>query len=208
MGDLTQGVKLYAIDDWHQLLNARSNSDPTLRIKITDFFNSDILEGVRISVHHPQYGILFATVQLSAGRLVNYDLSSRLTPEQVLTALKQFGFDIRFNSNPRLNKETIAFLTGAKAAGYTHVRWAIKKHSGNKYSTVGNCVYTGCVQNHQRVVLCFNENKRPEFLSQYIKPIKNFGGDVMVVSPNNNPNLDFSWLTFPMYIDSVLTDNL
>lgn len=200
---------LYAIDDWHQLPNAKSNTDPTLKIKVTDFVNSDVFQGVRVQVIHPQYGVLLSFMSNATGRLVSYDKNAFLTTNQILLALKQFGFDIRFKENVAVNPATFQFLQGAKEAGYTHVRWAIKYHTINQPKTMtGNCLALECARKHQRIVICFNENRRPELLNQYIPPIKEFGGDIMEVSPDRNRNLDFSWLDVPMHIDSVLTDNM
>ena len=66
----------YAIDDWHQLPNATSNTDPNLKIQVSDFINSDIFQGVRIQVMHPQYGVLFSCITQVSGRLVSWDSDS------------------------------------------------------------------------------------------------------------------------------------
>lgn len=200
----------YAISDWHQLPNARSNTDPTLKIRVTDFVNSDILQGTRIQVTHPQYGVLLSFMVNLSGRIVSSISDIEITTDIILAALSEFGFDVQFNNSPKLNEATQVFLQGALNSGYTHIRWAIKKHlpipSGQ--SSKGNCTHDPCTGRKERIVICFNESKRPDFLKQYIEPIENFGGDVMEVSPDRNPRLDFSWLDFPMHIKSVLTDNL
>lgn len=198
----------YAIDNWHQLPNAVSNTDPTLRIRVSDFINSDIFQGVRIQVTHPQYGILFSCITNTSGRLVSWNPESGLTTSQILSALRQLGFDVIFKQNPQINSATREFLEGALASGYTHIRWAIKKRDSNRRTEAVGSNYHWCLGHRERVVVCFNENKRPGFLKQYIEPIENFGGDIMEVSPNKNPKLDFSWLDIPVHIDSVLTDNL
>lgn len=43
-------------------------------------------------------------------------------------------------------------------------------------------------------------------MNQFIKPIRNFGGDVMVADLAKNPALDFTWLCVPMNIQSVLQE--
>jgi hypothetical protein len=187
--------RYYAIDDYHQLANARSNSDPTLRIVVTDFVNSDILEGVRIQVVHPQYAVLFACLANATGRLTSYSPQSCLEPDEILRALKQLGFDVRFNTTVALNEATAAFLAGAQATGYTHVRRA---------SVIVSETARG--KTTRPIIICFNEDKRPDYLNQYIPPMKLIGGDVMRVSPDSNNQLDFSWLDFPMHIGSVLSD--
>ena len=75
-----------------------------------------------------------------------------------------------------------------------------------------NIVYGGkyitkqIIEAHTRVVICFDENKHPDYMNQFIKPIRNFGGDVMVSDLAKNPALDFTWLCVPMNIQSVLQE--
>lgn len=199
----------YAIDDWHQAANAKSNLDPTLKIKITDFSASDILAGIRLQVWHPQYGILFSCLPVVYGRLITEDDNAGLTTNQILAALRQLGFDIQFKEARTVNLATLSYLQSAMKSGYTHVRWAIKKHVPMTYRAViaGNCDQPRCAGRSERIVICFNENKRPELLKQVIPPIVNFGGDIMQVSPDKNPNLDFSWLDVPVQIQSVLDNH-
>lgn len=200
--------KYYAIDNWRQAANATSNVDPSLRIRYTQFCNSHIIEGGRLQVVHPEYGILFACLVNATGSLVDYDADAFLNTESILLALRQLGFDIRFKINPKINADTRQFLESALQLGYTSVRWAIKKHLIQTNSKVytGNCIHKGCVEGHVRVVICFDSNKRPEFLNQYIAPIKNFGGDILEVDFSKNPHLDFSWLLLPMDIESILRE--
>lgn len=200
----------YAIDDWHQLPGARSNTDPTMRIKVTDFVHSDILEGLRIQVHHPQYGILFSCLVNTNGRLTSWDQAAFLTTPQILIALKQLGFVIFFKERPKLNLETRKFLESCLITGYTDIRWAIRGRSQHiAYTSEGNDFKRIKPGIKERIIICFNEDKRPELLEQCIKPIKEFNGDVMQVSPNENKKLDFSWLSFdmPVHIKNILKES-
>lgn len=187
-------MNLYAIDNWHQLPNARSNADPNLRIVVTDFVNSDVIQGVRIQVRHPVYGVLFAATVNSSGRLVSYSPESELSPAAVLTAIKHFGFDVTFKVNIALNTATKDFLQGALAVGYTHVR------RGTQLLTE-----SGMIQ-QRPIIFCFNEATRPEYTQQVIKPLHVFNDVMLVQGEGIGPEstLDFSWLDFPMHIRSVL----
>lgn len=200
--------KYYAIDNWRQATNAVSNIDPTLKIRYTQFVNSHILEGGRLQVTHPEYGILFACLVSVSGSLVDYDSNAFLDTESILLALRQLGFDIQFKTQPRVNQTTREFLQSAQQLGYTSIRWALKKHKVQTNSKIytGNCIHKGCAERTTRVVICFDSNKRPEFLNQYIAPIKNFGGDILEVDFVKNVGLDFSWLIFPMDIESILRE--
>lgn len=192
--------KHYAIDNWHQAVNALSNTDPTLRIRVTDFVSSSILQGVRLEVVHPQYGILFACLTQATGRLVAADSAIGLTTTQIIAALTQLGFSIRFKDTIQVDEPTREYLVAARAAGYTHARWAPIRIK----STIQPATWVTVDR-----VICFNENKNPELLVQYIRPLTlktNTQWAVMIVSPDNNPRLDFSWLTLPMEIDSVLNN--
>ena len=59
--------KYYAIDNWRQATNCVSNVDKSLKIRYTQFVNSDLLEGARIQVVHPEYGVVFAPMTAASG---------------------------------------------------------------------------------------------------------------------------------------------
>lgn len=199
-------TRYYAIDNWQQATNCISNTDSSLKIRYTQFVNSHILEGGRIQVVHPEFGVVFAAFTEASGTFVDYDSDAFLSTPEILKGLRQLGFDIRFKTNPKLNSATLTYLQSAVNLGYTTVRWCIKKHKVQSNSTVltGNCRVKGCMERHTHVVVLFDENKTPELLRQYPPPIKNFGGDIMVVDIAKNPALDFSWLILPMNIQSIL----
>lgn len=198
--------KYYAIDNWRQATNCVSNIDPSLKIRYTQFVNSHILEGGRIQVVHPEFGVVFAAFTAASGTLVDYDADAFLSTPEILKGLRQLGFDIRFKTNPQINAATLEYLRAALELGYTTVRWCIKKHKRqtNSMEYTGNCRIRGCAEAHTHVVVLFDENKTPELLRQYPPPIKNFGGDIMEVDMAKNTALDFSWLITPMNIQSIL----
>lgn len=198
--------KYYAIDNWRQATNCVSNIDASLKIRYTQFVNSHILEGGRIQVTHPAYGVVFAAFTSASGALVSYDEDAFLNTREILKALRQLGFDIRFKTNPVINAATLEYLKAAIALGYTTVRWCIKKHKVQSNSTMltGNCRVKGCMERHTHIVVLFDENKTPELLKQYPPPIKNFAGDIMEVDTDKNTSLDFSWLSMPMNLQSII----
>lgn len=198
--------KYYAIDNWRQATNCVSNIDSSLKIRYTQFTNSHVLEGGRIQVIHPAYGVVFCAFTFASGDLVSYDPDAFLNTKEILKGLRQLGFDIRFKTNPVINAATLDYLRAALELGYTTVRWCIKKHKVQSNSTVltGNCRIKGCLERHTHVVVLFDENKTPELMKQYPPPIKNFGGDIMIVDTDKNTSLDFSWLNLPMNIQSIL----
>lgn len=197
---------LYAIDNWRQATNCVSNVDKSLKIRYTQFVNSDLLEGARIQVVHPEYGVVFAAMTVASGSEVDYDSDAFLDTPTILKGLRQWGFDIRFKTNPVINQATLEYLKAALALGYTTVRWVIKKHKIQVDNTCfrGNCRKHGCAEGRTHVVVLFDENKCPELLRQYPPPIKNFGGDIMEVDMAKNTALDFTWLNLPMNIQSIL----
>lgn len=198
--------KYYAIDNWRQATNCVSNIDSSLKIRYTQFVNSHVLEGGRIQVVHPEFGVVFAAFTSATGTLVDYDPDAFLDTSTILKALRQLGFDIRFKINPQINAETLAYLKSAITLGYTSVRWCIKKHKKQFNSVIldGNCRKKDCREGHTAIVVLFDENRTPELLRQYPPPIKNFSGDIMEVDFVKNPRLDFSWLILPMNIQSIL----
>ena len=88
--------KYYAIDNWRQACNATSNTDPTLKIKYTQFVNNACLEGGRIQVVHPEFGVVFSCFTQASGTMVDYDPNAFLDTPSILLALRQLGFDIKF----------------------------------------------------------------------------------------------------------------
>lgn len=198
--------KRYAISNWRQATNCVSNIDPSLRIRYTQFVNSYIIEGERIQVVHPEYGVLFSALIQVSGTMTDYDADAFLSTPEILKALRQLGFDIRFKVNPVINAATLEYLKSAVTLGYTSVRWCVKKHKKQTNAQVitGNCRHPLCREGHTHVVVLFDENRTPELLNQYPPPIKNFGGDIMVVDLAKNTALDFSWLILPMNIQSII----
>ena len=200
--------KYYAIDNWRQACNATSNTDPTLKIKYTQFVNNACLEGGRIQVVHPEFGVVFSCFTQASGTMVDYDPNAFLDTPSILLALRQLGFDIKFKVNPVINSATRQYLQSAWNMGYTSIRWAVKQYPRKTDATVygDKYIHKEIIEAHTRVVICFDENKRPDYMNQFIQPIKNFSGDVMVVDLAKDPSLDFSWLCVPMNIQSILTE--
>lgn len=198
--------KIYAIDNWRQATNCISNIDTSLKIRYTQFVNSHILEGGRIQVVHPEFGVVFAALTSASGTLVDYDKDAFLDTKAILRALKQLGFDIRFKDNPKLNEATLLYLKSAVTLGYTSIRWCIKKHKKSHHVNCfdGNCRLRRCGQGHKHVVVLFDENKTPELLNQYAPILENFGGDIMEVDLAKNTALDFAWLNLPMNLQSII----
>ena len=200
--------KYYAIDNWRQACNATSNTDPTLKIKYTQFVNNACLEGGRLQVVHPEFGVVFSCFTQASGTMVDYDPNAFLDTPSILLALRQLGFDIKFKVNPVINSATRQYLQSAWNMGYTSIRWAIKQYPRKTDATVygDKYIHKEIIEAHTRVVICFDENKRPDYMNQFIQPIKNFSGDVMVVDLTKDPSLDFSWLSVPMNIQSILQE--
>ena len=200
--------KYYAIDNWRQACNATSNTDPTLKIRYTQFVNNACLEGGRLQVVHPEFGVVFSCFTQASGTLVDYDPNAFLDTPSILLALRQLGFDIKFKVNPVINSATRQYLQSAWNMGYTSIRWAIKQYPRKTDATVygDKYIHKEIIEASTRVVICFDENKRPDYMNQFIQPIKNFSGDVMVVDLAKDPSLDFSWLCVPMNIQSVLQE--
>lgn len=188
---------VYAIDDWHQLGNARSNTDPSLRIMITDFVNSDILEGIRISVIHPQYGVLYAVMPESTGRISAYKTETGLTKEQILKGLLQFGFDIIFKPDFTITFETRQALEAAQTVGNTHVRPVSLIYFDKRPGWAGHYKHT------KNCVIAFNATRHPEFTIQYIPPLPANTPEILIMPTGEGIN--YLWLDRPMEIESVLT---
>jgi len=183
---------IYAIDDWHQLVNARSNTAPELRIIVTDFVNSDLLRGVRISIIDPMHGVLAALMPEATGRYVGFGQCGGPSLATVLEVLRQFGFNIILKPELYITAATKTKLEALLHIGFTHVRPA-KMISGPGKSF--------------QAILAFNEALHPEFVAQYIRPVSIHTPNIHFIRlPGSEAN--FTWLDRPMHIESILTDSI
>lgn len=102
----------YRISSWYQLTKCESNNSRHLHIHVSDIFQKDILEGVRISVEHDNLGTLFAIVLSARGALISpeslYDVN--MSVEGILKELHKYGFFVEYTPTRCLPGSLLSYL--------------------------------------------------------------------------------------------------
>lgn len=114
----------YSISDWRQLSKCKSNNSRELSITVTDYFNNDMIQGLKISVDHRIYGTLFATVLDATGLIVTptNELTNNLPNATILAELAKFGFFVTFDEELNLSKDQIRYLITIRRLDYDKLR--------------------------------------------------------------------------------------
>lgn len=108
------------ISNWNQLVKARSENYPNLRIVVTQY-NSEELVGTKISVvdynTNDIYFSAFAT-----------DMSSTIIPEtgtmwndDIMKVLNDFEFNVKFSEPIAVSQNVMTILEGLYAGGYRYI---------------------------------------------------------------------------------------
>ena len=114
----------YKITSWLQLNQCLSNYDPDLRasgIQIMD----DRLQGTVIRVTHKKYGCLFAYLVDGTGVDVENPSIPLLTPKEILSELRRFGFLITYDVLGTLPGDVIEYLITLDKLGYDKIRYML-----------------------------------------------------------------------------------
>lgn len=116
----------YNISDWSQLPMCRSNTNKDLDIEVTQFVKNRTLNGTRISIKHPQMGVLFSTVVGATGEMITASSDgeelSELTVAQILTELMRYGFNIQYNPVAKMNVDLLQFLMTIRDLNFDKIR--------------------------------------------------------------------------------------
>ena len=114
----------YKITSWLQLNQCLSNYDPDLRasgIQVMD----DRLQGTVVRVTHKKYGCLFAYLVDGTGVDVENPSIPLLTPEEILSELRRFGFLITYDVLGTLPGDVIEYLITLDKLGYDKIRYML-----------------------------------------------------------------------------------
>ena len=115
----------YKISSWRQLVNCKSNNSRDLHISVVDFFNNVKLRGFRISVEHPRFGVLFATVLEARGVLVTDQDEygrSELFVEAILSDLEKYGFLITSAPEENVSSGQLEYLMTLNKLSFDKLR--------------------------------------------------------------------------------------
>ena len=195
----------YEITDWHQATEARSNTDADLRIKVTDFINDERLTGLRISVCHPEFGVLFTCVLNAHGTMVteiNENMTYELTTDQILAALAKYGFIIVYKQKSELPADQIAFLQSLLNLGFDKLRIieVYKTEFGERQ--------------YLPYIVVFNVTENPTWLNinhnasfaEFTEALVN-GSAANISAPTEAHGWSWGWLNFVANIQDILDEN-
>lgn len=115
----------YRISDWRQLNTCLSNNSRDLRIETTVLLNNRSINGLRISVIHETYGVLFTCVVGAKGSIVSKDDTGfvhEFTPAQILAELQKYGFNVVYSPVEHLPGNQLEYLTTINKLGFDKIR--------------------------------------------------------------------------------------
>lgn len=115
----------YRISDWRQLKDCKSNNSRDLFITTTVFVNEERLNGLRIKVEHPEFGVLFSTIVNPKGTLTSKseeDYMFQMTPGQILEELRKWGFIIEYSPMEQLSGNQIQYLMTLNQLHFDKIR--------------------------------------------------------------------------------------
>lgn len=195
----------YRITKWSQATQARSNNDPDLRIKYTDFINDDKLTGHRLSVVHPLYGTLFCCVLNAHGSMitdVSANVSYEPTTDQILQALEKYGFIIIYKQASELPTSQLEYLSVLNNLGFDKLR--ILEVYTEKYGD----------REYKPYIVVFNITQNPEWLDikhtasypEFADALAN-GSAVNVSSASKKNDWSWGWLDFVANIEDIIEEN-
>ena len=200
----------YKISSWRQLVNCKSNNNKDLRISVTDFINNDQITGLRISVTHPMYGVLFTDVLSAAGSFISNDesfydhpISFELDSETILKELYKFGFIVYFDPREHLPDEMISYLETLKGVGFDKIR----------ILGVWKLIDSGRREVKSFIVGFKSENHASWLNNTYMASTKEFtdalldGTAMNIGEMQSQENLNWTWLDFVANIDDILKEN-
>jgi hypothetical protein len=111
----------YRINKWTQLNNIPSDNSSAVRIKVSEFCQSDILQGININITDPKRGTVFAYTINAQGTLSNSTVNE-LSVEQILQELARWGFNVVFSPEFNLSIAQSRFIRSFLEMGCTHIR--------------------------------------------------------------------------------------
>ena len=196
----------YKISNWHQLIGCQSNNSRELHIHVTDFIQSKVLTGTRISVNHDRFGCLFSTVLGCDGSLVtsnSLEVVTDLDPGTILSELRKYGFYVQYDPVDKLPGDQINYLMTLRDLGFDKLRILNVWHLEN-----GVKVFV-------TYVVAFNVSENVQWLNSGYAPSKTEfssslenGTAINLTNISNTKNYRWDWLyNWVANIDDIIADN-
>lgn len=198
----------YSISSWRQLVDVKSNNDPELKILVADFIGDYELQGFRISITHPKYGVLFSYVLDARGTFISetpytHERPDEIGNEALLRELHRYGFEVVYRPERDLSGDQISYLMNLKNLCFDKIRMLNVWYIGE-----------GDQRNYKAYLVGFQSEKLGDWLNMAYSPsIKDFksalldGTAINLTDISRTRRYDWSWLTYAANIDDIIRDN-
>lgn len=202
----------YKVSSWLQLTQCLSNNDRNLRIHVAEIKAHPWLTGFRISVEHPQYGVLFSEILSAQGTCItglgNSNAATRpafeLDTEHILQELRKFGFYITYNPREHLPKSMLEYLNTLRGLGLDKLRIMNVHETLSDGSTDYKWYAVGFKSCKLKYWLNNNYSaSKKEFTDALLQGVAINVSELASAKGHN-----WSWLDYVANIDDVIRDNL
>lgn len=194
----------YQISNWKQLPGCESNNGRDLHIHVTEFADGSDLSGLRISVEHDRYGVLFACIVDASGSLISEidkNIVHEFTTDRILAELAKFGYLVTYRPFENLSGSQVTFLMTLDNLQFDKIRLLTVKQQNAVDSNT--------------VVVAFNAAINPSWLhASYVTTYDEFnkalnnGSALNVTQLSKDQHFRWDWLVNKvMNVRDILNDN-
>jgi hypothetical protein len=137
---LDSNILQYQISDWTQLSKCQSNNSPDLKISVSKYMQNWDIEGTKIEVKHPTYGVLFAYTILPKGELIT-DITKEplevMHKQTLLNELRRYGFYVDYQEEAHLPAGQVNLLRTIQGLKFDKIRlFSVADTSTEFYDTI------------------------------------------------------------------------
>lgn len=187
----------YKISRWTQLPMCLSNTSKHFKLHVANISKDPSLTGLRITVEHCMFGTVFATVLDPVGELIYPEYANRLSNEDILKQLENFGFLITYEPESALPAEQVTYLQNLLVLGFDKLRILPVKFPD------------GLVKIK---VVVFNVEQNPNWLAypyeasykEWVNALSKTGSAVNITDVSLTKQFDWSWLNYVANIQDIL----
>lgn len=192
----------YRISSWYQLPKCLSNNSKDLKIRVANYCNNTNVRGIKITVEHPAFGVLFSYLLNANGDYISQIEGSELDTATILKQLAKFGFLIEISDAIELPPAQVDYLSTIDRLGFDKLR--LLAVYPNNYKSVSDAkVY--CV--------VFNSADNPMWLSNsYTCGVAEFdrvlteGTALNITEISKQKGFNWTWLDYVANIKDLLDD--
>lgn len=178
-----------------------SNNSRDLKLHVCEFDNNDNLRGIRITVEHLKYGVLFAYVVDARGEYISNISDGDLETLDILKQLAKFGFLIEFTRASKMSIEQIEYLMDVNKLGFDKLRkFAIKEVTPTGIKSKTYIVVFNAADNP----LWLNDKYSPDMSSFKNSLVQ--GGALNLTEVSQFHRFNWDWLDYIANIEDLLKD--